>query len=163
MRVGDFCLTPTPTHNWYRDRPLSFFFGISEYLRDQVIQPERCSQMLVFHPDEHWRHGHGANVSAFAPSTCPWEGDFFIDNLLVRIHYILEMIWWTGLAPWEFECPFPGSITFAFPRAQVLGADAEALALEVERLQQRLEVVPMDRFHAQSFRWTVSTLYGPVR
>ena len=25
------------------------------------------------------------------------------DNLLVRIHLIVEMIWWTGLAPWEFE------------------------------------------------------------
>ena len=25
--------------------------------------------------------------------------EFFIDNLLVRIHFIIEMIWWTGLAP----------------------------------------------------------------
>jgi len=24
------------------------------------------------------------------------------------------MIRWTGLAPWEFECPFPGSLTSAF-------------------------------------------------
>ena len=30
------------------------------------------------------------------------EREFFIDNLLVRIHFIIEMIWWTGLAPWEF-------------------------------------------------------------
>jgi len=36
--------------------------------------------------------------------------EFFIDNLLVRIHFIIEMIWWTGLAPWEFEFPFPGSL-----------------------------------------------------
>ena len=28
------------------------------------------------------------------------EGEFFIANLLVRIHFITEMIWWTGLAPW---------------------------------------------------------------
>jgi hypothetical protein len=35
------------------------------------------------------------------------ERDFFIDNLLVRIHVIIVMIWWTGLAPWEFEYPFP--------------------------------------------------------
>jgi len=28
---------------------------------------------------------------------------FFIDNLLVRIHFIIVMIGWTGLAPWEFE------------------------------------------------------------
>ena len=24
--------------------------------------------------------------------------EFFIDNLLVRIHFIIVMIWWTGLA-----------------------------------------------------------------
>ena len=34
------------------------------------------------------------------------ERDFFIDNLLVRIHYIIVMIRWTGLAPWEFQLPF---------------------------------------------------------
>jgi len=25
--------------------------------------------------------------------------DFGVDNLLVRIHFTIEMIWWTGLAP----------------------------------------------------------------
>ena len=30
------------------------------------------------------------------------EREFFIDNLLVRIHFIIVMIEWTGLAPWEF-------------------------------------------------------------
>ena len=34
------------------------------------------------------------------------EREFFIDNLLVRIHFIILMIRWTGLAPWEFEFPF---------------------------------------------------------
>ena len=34
------------------------------------------------------------------------EREFFIDNVLVQIHFIIEMIWWTGLAPWEFESPF---------------------------------------------------------
>ena len=31
--------------------------------------------------------------------------------LLVRIHFIIETIRWTGLAPWEFEFPFLGSLT----------------------------------------------------
>jgi len=31
--------------------------------------------------------------------------EFFIDKLLVRIHLIIVMIKWTGLAPWEFEFP----------------------------------------------------------
>ena len=38
-----------------------------------------------------------------------WEREFFIDNLLVRIHFIIVMIRWTGLAPWVFEFPIPGS------------------------------------------------------
>ena len=31
------------------------------------------------------------------------EREFFIENLLVRIHYIIVMLKWTGLAPREFE------------------------------------------------------------
>ena len=42
------------------------------------------------------------------------EREFFIDNLLVRIYFIIEMIWWIGLAPWEFEFPFPGSLISTF-------------------------------------------------
>ena len=33
------------------------------------------------------------------------EIEFFIDNLLVRIHFVIEMIWWTGLAPRESDFP----------------------------------------------------------
>ena len=36
------------------------------------------------------------------------EKEFFIGNLLVRIHCIIVMFRWTGLAPLEFEFPFPG-------------------------------------------------------
>jgi len=42
------------------------------------------------------------------------EREFSIDNLLVRIHFIIEMIWLTGLAPLEFEFPFPGSCISTF-------------------------------------------------
>ena len=48
----------------------------------------------------------------------PSEREFFIDNLLVRIHFIIEMIWWTSLAPWDFEFPFPGSLISTFLGAQ---------------------------------------------
>jgi len=44
--------------------------------------------------------------------------DWFIKSrtpkVLVRIHFIIVMIRWTGLAPWEFEFPFPGSLTSTF-------------------------------------------------
>ena len=33
--------------------------------------------------------------------------EFFTDNLLVRIHLIIVMIRWTGLAPWEFGGSYP--------------------------------------------------------
>ena len=42
------------------------------------------------------------------------EREFFIDSRLVRIHFVIVMIRWTGLAPWEFEFPFPGSPTSTF-------------------------------------------------
>jgi len=48
------------------------------------------------------------------PSDDQVEREFFIDNLLVRIHFIIEMIRWTGLAPWAFAYPFPGSLTSTF-------------------------------------------------
>ena len=49
------------------------------------------------------------------------ERKIFIDNLLVRHHSIIVMIRWTGLAPWEFECPFSGSLTSTFlgPRTHI--------------------------------------------
>jgi len=34
------------------------------------------------------------------------EREFFIDNLLVRIHFIMVMIRRTGLASREFEFPY---------------------------------------------------------
>ena len=36
----------------------------------------------------------------------PREREFFIDNLLVRIHFIIVMIRRIGLTPWEFEFAF---------------------------------------------------------
>ena len=67
------------------------------------------------------------SVGAFedAPRTCVsrprasncharGEREFFIDNLLVRIHFISVMIRWTGLARWELEFPFPSSLASTF-------------------------------------------------
>ena len=46
------------------------------------------------------------------------QREFFIDNLLVRIHFIIVMIRWTGLAPWEFEPRMPLYIGQAFGGSQ---------------------------------------------
>jgi len=42
------------------------------------------------------------------------ERELFIYNLLFRIHFIIVLIRWTGLAPWDFGFPFPGSLTSTF-------------------------------------------------
>ena len=39
------------------------------------------------------------------------DRDVLINNLLVRIHFVIVMIRWTGLAPWVFESPLPGAPT----------------------------------------------------
>jgi hypothetical protein len=54
------------------------------------------------------------NLFPLCASPAPKEREFCIDNSLVRIHFITEMIWWTGLAPWEFEFLFPGSLASTF-------------------------------------------------
>ena len=55
----------------------------------------------------------GTKPTCLYTGTTP-EREFFIGNLQVQIHFIIEMIWWTGLAPWELEFPFPGSLTSTF-------------------------------------------------
>ena len=49
------------------------------------------------------------------------EREFFVDNLLVRVHFIIEMIWWTGLASCEFEFLFLGRLISTFLDVQVMG------------------------------------------
>jgi len=48
-------------------------------------------------------------TTAHSDDLPPWPA------VLVRIHFIIVMIRWTGLAPWEFGFPFPGSLTSTFP------------------------------------------------
>jgi len=51
----------------------------------------------------------------------PTQREFFVDNLLVRIHFIIVVVRWTGLAPWEFEFPFfPTQTILCRPRAPPL-------------------------------------------
>ena len=47
----------------------------------------------------------GALEEAHAQTFQQRERGFFIDKLLVQFHFIIELIWWTVLAPWEFGFP----------------------------------------------------------
>ena len=42
------------------------------------------------------------------------EEAFLIESILAQIHCIIVMTRWTGLAPWDFEFPFTGSLTSTF-------------------------------------------------
>jgi len=61
------------------------------------------------------------------------ERELCIDNLLVRIHCIIVMIRWTGLAPREFEFPFPGSLTSTF----LVGVQGMAALSDADLIQSR--------------------------
>ena len=46
---------------------------------------------------------------------CSWaEKESSLDNLLVRVYFIIVMIRWTGLAPWEFGFPSSGRLRSTF-------------------------------------------------
>jgi len=62
------------------------------------------------------------------------EREFFIDNLLVRIHFFIVMIRWTGLAPWEFEFPFPGSLASTFLGGIVMFSQGSELLRYPDRI-----------------------------
>ena len=59
---------------------------------------------------------HGPLTAPTRTLGCPHQPrgaarELCIDNLLVRIRFIIAMIRWTGLAPREVEFPFLGSLT----------------------------------------------------
>ena len=47
---------------------------------------------------------------------------WFNDNLLVRINFIIVTIRWTGLVPWDFGFPFPGSLTSTCLATSIISA-----------------------------------------
>ena len=89
--------------------------------RQQVTSPARDKRLRAQRDTKYYAPSERHQVTS--PSTLPRlrathhhrERHLFIDNLLVQIHLIIVMIGWTGLAPWEFEIPFPGSLTSTFP------------------------------------------------
>ena len=80
------------------------------------------------------------------PASHSVEREYFIDNLLVRIHFVVEMIWWTGLAPWEFEFPFPGSLIVDLCYSVWAGGEHVASARGAGRRTPPLNTQP---YHSQ--------------
>ena len=98
-----------------------------------------------------------------------------IANLLVRIHFIIVMIRWTGLAPWEFGFPVPGSLTSTFLERRGEPTNYRALAAP-ERTSTLLSAYgiayagrrgPRPRIFVRALRATVgntvgTTVVGPL-
>jgi len=78
------------------------------YLTDE---PQAQTQ-VVFEAENDPSKLRASTTGKLVPSP---ERECCIDNLLVRIHFIIVMIRWTGLTPWDFEFPFPGSTYAIYP------------------------------------------------
>ena len=78
--------------------------------KSNAVESRQLLTRTVF-KNMHYFWGQVPCTALYLGST--WR-EFFIDNLLIRIHFIIVMIRWTGLAPWEFESPFPGSLASTF-------------------------------------------------
>ena len=61
------------------------------------------------------------------------------------------MIWWTGLAPWEFEFPFPGSLTYTFLGSVLSLGSVLALQEELRRATQGLRPSSSSQFKNNYF------------
>ena len=56
-----------------------------------------------------------------------------IDKVLVQIHYLIVMIGWTGLAPWDSEFPFPGSLASTIQATSSSGWTRTSYTLNLPR------------------------------
>jgi len=75
-----------------------------------------------------------------------WQGEFFIDNLLVQFHLIIEMIWWTGLAPWEFELYVAGRRGGVVSDSLPSGKDVASYQVSVSLSFLRCTCIQRDSF-----------------
>ena len=70
--------------------------------------------------------------------------DTLEDNLQVRIHFVIVMIRWTGLAPWAFEFHFLARRRGASPepwrpRGQPPGLEEERIFIELMTPDRKLK------------------------
>jgi len=87
-------------------RNLEFYNPLQTCCRPEILNPEPQPQNQTIPP--------GPRGGRDPHRPCCRETEFCVDILLVRDHFTVAMIRWTGLAPWEFEFPFPGSRTSTF-------------------------------------------------
>jgi hypothetical protein len=85
-------------HGTFQQPNSSSFLLLSslELSDSQVSEPEK-RDLLKYEPSA-WYPQHSESI----------------DDLPVRIRFIIKTIWWTGLALWDFEFPLTGSLISTF-------------------------------------------------
>ena len=89
------------------------------------MAPMACHDSHCFHKERQPHPCGSLSVSVTRFNGVQWfRGGLVCEDYLVDIvdrdgaargsHFIIVMIRWTGLAPWEFEFHFPGSLTSTF-------------------------------------------------
>ena len=118
VAVRNACAPPPPYAYCLDTSPLSRF---PHQVCPRLLLPTPASRAPPLSPSRQTpraaRRYHGAAAGlgrAQDGGCCGRQEGLRIDNLLVRTHFIIVMIRWTGLAPWESESPFPGSLTSTF-------------------------------------------------
>ena len=92
-----------------KDSPFSFLLQI---IGEVVLRVFTCPfRLLLGKSGPPWPHATCRKSSM--RHSCG-EREFLIDNLLIQLHFIIVIIKWTDLAPWEFECSFLGNLTSTF-------------------------------------------------
>ena len=83
---------------------------------------------------EHLRRRKENEASEMLYTPHPSEREFFIDNLLLWIHYIIVMKRWTGPAPCDFDFPFPGILIYTFLSTSLTFSERMPHLLNSQRL-----------------------------
>ena len=86
------------------------------------------------------------------------------DNLLVQIHYVIQTIRGTGLAPWKFEFPVPSSLA-----STILGfcGKKSTTVAELERETRHIALHIRGRDHTfktrRALELSISCILGEIR
>jgi len=105
LRLALLAVVPTPYLRNYTPPPVS---ERDPPTHTPCLGGGRVARASAPHHSPPCHHCRGAHTLQ------PREREFYIDNLPVRIHFSIVTIRWSGLAPWEFEFPFPSSLASTF-------------------------------------------------
>ena len=114
LRLIDLCITlikkKKEVVGLHGARPVHLIITMIKWIRTSRLSIKKGSACMRPFSDM-----SGGITAGSSSDICPESS-----LLTVRIHFIIVMIRWTGLAPWEFEFPVPGSLAATFHHGRVV-------------------------------------------